>query len=91
MYYNGFVKGGVIQKEDFESYSVKESSGIEFDFDDMTLLTHGAPSGGPVMGLAMKVLEGKKGSTLCFTSEIWILCRIFIASEYIYINAKVKK
>ncbi|CAG2213078.1 unnamed protein product [Mytilus edulis] len=49
---------GIFQKEDFESYSVKESSGIQVDLGDMLLLTHGAPSGGPVMGLTMKILEG---------------------------------
>ncbi|CAG2198857.1 CD224 [Mytilus edulis] len=50
--------GGIFQKEDFESYSVKESSGINVDLGDMILLTHGAPSGGPVMALTMKILEG---------------------------------
>ncbi|XP_071121764.1 glutathione hydrolase 1 proenzyme-like [Mytilus edulis] len=50
--------GGIFTKEDFESYSVKESSGIHVDLGDMILLTHGAPSGGPVMGLTMKILEG---------------------------------
>lgn len=49
--------GGIITKEDFDTYSVKESSGIEFDLGGLTLLTHGAPSGGPVMGLIMNILK----------------------------------
>jgi hypothetical protein len=37
---------------------VRENAGIEFDLGDMTLLTLGAPSGGPIMGLAMNILRG---------------------------------
>ena len=50
--------GGIFTKEDFETYSVRENAGIEFDLGDMTLLTLGAPSGGPIMGLAMNILRG---------------------------------
>ena len=37
---------------------MRENAGIELDLGDMTLLTLGAPSGGPIMGLAMNILRG---------------------------------
>ncbi|XP_033752752.1 glutathione hydrolase 1 proenzyme-like [Pecten maximus] len=56
-------KGGVITKKDLAEYVPVVDEGISVDLGDVTLLTMGAPSGGPVLGLIMNILQGLKLST----------------------------
>ncbi|XP_060072722.1 glutathione hydrolase 1 proenzyme-like [Ylistrum balloti] len=51
-------KGGVITKKDLAEYVPVVEEGISVDLGDVTLLTMGAPSGGPVLGLILNILQG---------------------------------
>ena len=65
--------GGKLQKEDFEKYAAEVNTGIKFDLGDLTLVTHGAPSGGPIMGHILDILTGiclYKMLTISFNNNI---------------------
>ncbi|XP_069133127.1 glutathione hydrolase 1 proenzyme-like isoform X2 [Argopecten irradians] len=51
-------KGGVITKKDLAEYVPVVEEGMSIDLGDVTLLTMGAPSGGPVLGLILNILQG---------------------------------
>ncbi|XP_033753012.1 glutathione hydrolase 1 proenzyme-like [Pecten maximus] len=51
-------KGGVMTKKDLAEYTPIVEDGIAVDLGDVTLLTMGAPSGGPVLGLILNILKG---------------------------------
>ncbi|XP_069133318.1 glutathione hydrolase 1 proenzyme-like isoform X2 [Argopecten irradians] len=51
-------KGGVLTKSDLSEYTPVVEEGISVDLGDARLLTMGAPSGGPVMGLILNILKG---------------------------------
>ncbi|XP_060072779.1 glutathione hydrolase 1 proenzyme-like [Ylistrum balloti] len=51
-------KGGVMTKKDLAEYIPVVEDGISVNLGDVMLLTMGAPSGGPVLGLILNILKG---------------------------------
>ncbi|OWF50706.1 gamma-glutamyltranspeptidase 1-like [Mizuhopecten yessoensis] len=64
-------QGGVMTKKDLAEYIPVVEDGIAVDLGDVTLLTMGAPSGGPVLGLILDILKGVlKGKSDMATSQM---------------------
>ncbi|XP_021353049.1 gamma-glutamyltranspeptidase 1-like isoform X2 [Mizuhopecten yessoensis] len=61
-------KGGVITKKDLAEYAPVVDEGISIDLGDVKLLTMGAPSGGPILGLILNILQGLKLSAESLSS-----------------------
>ncbi|XP_051892227.1 glutathione hydrolase 1 proenzyme-like isoform X2 [Pristis pectinata] len=54
--------GGLISRKDLKQYKAREETAINVTLGDYTLYVPGAPSGGPVLALILKILEGYKFS-----------------------------
>ncbi|XP_072102406.1 glutathione hydrolase 1 proenzyme-like isoform X5 [Mobula birostris] len=54
--------GGLISRKDLKQYQAREETPINVTLGDYTLYVPGAPSGGPVLALILKILEGYKFS-----------------------------
>ncbi|XP_046561090.1 glutathione hydrolase 1 proenzyme-like [Haliotis rubra] len=50
--------GGLVTKADFEGNLTRHERPLEYQYGDLTMYVPGAPSGGPVMGLILEILEG---------------------------------
>ncbi|XP_059805317.1 glutathione hydrolase 1 proenzyme-like isoform X1 [Hypanus sabinus] len=50
--------GGLISRKDLKQYQAREETPISVMLGDYTLYVPGAPSGGPVLALILKILEG---------------------------------
>ncbi|XP_067684254.1 glutathione hydrolase 1 proenzyme-like [Haliotis asinina] len=50
--------GGLLTKADFEGNLTRHEHPLEYKYGDLTMYVPGAPSGGPVMGLILEILEG---------------------------------
>ncbi|ESO97578.1 hypothetical protein LOTGIDRAFT_208751 [Lottia gigantea] len=49
---------GIITLEDFNKYELRKTPTLTYKYGNFTMYTLGAPSGGHVMGLILRVLEG---------------------------------
>ncbi|KAK6191463.1 hypothetical protein SNE40_003147 [Patella caerulea] len=49
---------GIITMDDLKNYKLKDTRAISYQYGNITMHTLGAPSGGPVMGLILKIMEG---------------------------------
>ncbi|XP_050408710.1 glutathione hydrolase 1 proenzyme [Patella vulgata] len=49
---------GILTMDDLKNYKLKDTQAISYQYGNITLHTLGAPSGGPVMGLILKIMEG---------------------------------
>lgn len=54
--------GGMISRKDLMQYKAREETALNVALGDYTLYVPGAPSGGPVLALILKILEGYKFS-----------------------------
>ncbi|GCB69742.1 hypothetical protein scyTo_0008447 [Scyliorhinus torazame] len=54
----GFPVGGLISRDDLKQYKANKETPINVTLDEYTLYVPGAPSGGPVLALILKILEG---------------------------------
>ncbi|XP_069751398.1 glutathione hydrolase 1 proenzyme-like isoform X2 [Narcine bancroftii] len=71
-FYNGLIaedivrsvhqSGGLISRKDLRQYKAREETAINVTLGEYTLYVSGAPSGGPVLALILKILEGYKFS-----------------------------
>ncbi|XP_078279082.1 glutathione hydrolase 1 proenzyme-like isoform X2 [Rhinoraja longicauda] len=50
--------GGMISRRDLMQYKAREETALNVTLGDYTLYVPGAPSGGPVLALILKILEG---------------------------------
>ncbi|XP_038651799.1 glutathione hydrolase 1 proenzyme-like isoform X4 [Scyliorhinus canicula] len=50
--------GGLISRDDLKQYKANKETPINVTLDEYTLYVPGAPSGGPVLALILKILEG---------------------------------
>ncbi|KAL5007887.1 hypothetical protein ScPMuIL_016693 [Solemya velum] len=49
--------GGILSEDDLHSYRVSTEPTLSFGFRNLTMHTAGSPSGGPIMGLVLKILS----------------------------------
>nr|XP_039272083.1 glutathione hydrolase 1 proenzyme-like isoform X2 [Styela clava] len=63
---DGFGRPSIITKNDLTRYRALVKRPVKFHLDDLTFITSGAPSGGPVLAHLLNILKGYR-----FTTDDW--------------------